>query len=527
MTITTDAQQLTRPEPKRDRWGRYMIAPSAGGKAVGHTRVTTFAKSIADTHNLTEWAKRNVALGMAQRPDLVALAHGLSHDDKVAMRDVVASAEEASGAHERRNLGTAIHRMCERVDAKELAVDQVPDAQRADVAAYRAAIAAADIEIIPELIERVCVIDAYTLAGTFDRIVRHNGALVVADIKTGKSISYSAGEIAIQLASYANADHLYDTASEERSAMPEVDRTRGLIIHLPAGEARCELHLVDLTAGWEACRLAADVRRWRGRKNLLTPLTVDTPAPLATEPDREPDPVASPQRREWIVERVRSVIAHEGLNGGQTAAEMLVGQWPAGVPMMKDHDGHTDGELDAIAVVLDQVEARFEIGFGPADPATPPHPRLAEIVARSEVVAAPPPQPTWQPDEGTNMPAAREDIKAAMASLDAAAHTSVTRWVQEGLDAGVSFATARTPTERKVAIVGAAIKVAQWDPDDDAARTALGIVMGTEVQPAMTVGSVLGVLTIAEARRLDEVATVLLGGTSITFDSDGVPRLAA
>ena len=133
--------------------------PTAGGKARSHTRVTTFARSIADTYNLTEWAKRNVALGMAQRSDLVAMAHGLTHDDKAAMKEVVEAAEEASGANERRRLGTAIHRMCERVDAGELPLDQVPDAQRADVAAYRARLDTAGVEVLPELIERICVID--------------------------------------------------------------------------------------------------------------------------------------------------------------------------------------------------------------------------------------------------------------------------------------------------------------------------------------------------------------------------------
>ncbi len=66
MTISATVDQLTRPEPKRDRWGRYLIVPTAGGKARSHTRVTTFAKSIADTYNLTEWAKRN-PFGRAQR----------------------------------------------------------------------------------------------------------------------------------------------------------------------------------------------------------------------------------------------------------------------------------------------------------------------------------------------------------------------------------------------------------------------------------------------------------------------------
>ena len=55
----------------------------------------------------------------------------------------------------------------------------------------------------------------------------------------------------------------------------------------------------------------------------------------------------------------------------------------------------------------------------------------------------------------------------------------------------------------------------------------LGCVLGAEVQSAITVGAALGVLTIDEANRLHQVATDLVGGASITFDSDGVPSLAA
>ena len=43
--------------------------------------MTTFAKSIADTYNLTE-GRSATSPGMAQRSDLVAMAHGLTHDDK-------------------------------------------------------------------------------------------------------------------------------------------------------------------------------------------------------------------------------------------------------------------------------------------------------------------------------------------------------------------------------------------------------------------------------------------------------------
>ena len=36
----------------------------------------------------------------------------------------------------------------------------------------------------------------------------------------------------------------------------------------PAGQARCELHWIDIAAGWHAAQLAAAVRGWRARRDL-------------------------------------------------------------------------------------------------------------------------------------------------------------------------------------------------------------------------------------------------------------------
>jgi hypothetical protein len=55
--------------------------------------------------------------------------------------------------------------------------------------------------------------------------------------------------------------------------MPEVSHDKALVIHLPAGQARCELHWVDIAAGWQAAQLAAAVRTWRGNRDLTQPYT--------------------------------------------------------------------------------------------------------------------------------------------------------------------------------------------------------------------------------------------------------------
>src|SRR5690606_3682330 len=74
---------------------------------------------------------------------------------------------------------------------------------------------------------------------------------------------------------------LYDPATRERTPL-EVDQDRAIVSHLPAGQGRCELHWVDIAAGWEAVQVATQVRQWRKRRGLLTPLT-DVSAEIAAE----------------------------------------------------------------------------------------------------------------------------------------------------------------------------------------------------------------------------------------------------
>ncbi len=133
------------------------------------------------------------------------------------------------------------------------------------------------------------------IAGTLDRIVTYDGQSYVADLKTGASaLDYGATDIAVQLAIYANASHMWKGAAEEADnnrdrfgrylladpaeapdeyePMPEVSKTKALIIHLPVEEARCGLYWIDIEAGTEAVKASLWARDWRKRKDLFYPL---------------------------------------------------------------------------------------------------------------------------------------------------------------------------------------------------------------------------------------------------------------
>jgi hypothetical protein len=109
--------------------------------------------------------------------------------------------------------------------------------------------------------------DEWKVAGTADRIGRNpNGRLQIYDIKTG-SIDYP-HKMAMQLAMYARSLP-YDIATDERGQPePGLDLNTGVIIHLPAGQGRCDLYEINIGQGWGACLIAHQVWRWRAQKDL-------------------------------------------------------------------------------------------------------------------------------------------------------------------------------------------------------------------------------------------------------------------
>jgi hypothetical protein len=260
-------------------------------KPVSWTRATTIASTLADRYGLERWAQRNTVLGLGLRQDLYALAASCTPDDKEELNRIVDQAQEAAKSRSGANLGTALHRLTERIDSGEIL--DVPDQWKPDVDAYCQTLTDKGVKIHEEWIERVVVIPKLMVAGTLDRLVTTNGSgLKVADLKTGQhAVNYGAGDIAIQLALYANASHIWKGTTDEirrdqygryllphpdddpraYEPMPAVDTSRALVIHLPVGKGECSLHEIDIKAGAEAVRLAMAVRDWRKRKDLASP----------------------------------------------------------------------------------------------------------------------------------------------------------------------------------------------------------------------------------------------------------------
>lgn len=257
----TDIFDTAKPEIQRDRYGRPMVKVPGSSKRVAYRRCTTFVGCLEDTYNLMLWKQRQTALGMGQRPDLVLAAAAADPGDKKLLNDIAEKACEHAFGSAAATTGTALHSLTERVDRGQ-PLGAIPAEYRADIDAYRAA--TEGIEWVG--IESFRVHDDWKVAGTADRIGRApNGRLRVYDIKSG-SIDYP-HKMAMQLAMYARSKP-YDIATDKRYDQGEIDPNTGIIIHLPAGEGRCDLYEINIGAGWGACIIAKKVWDWRGTKDL-------------------------------------------------------------------------------------------------------------------------------------------------------------------------------------------------------------------------------------------------------------------
>ena len=271
-----------RPEPERDSFGRYVLPdPSDPGQVKHFTRATTLAKALDDTYNLMRYRERNVVSGLKTKPELLDSIDLM--EDERRLRDILQSVAEeaydAAGGNEASTRGTQLHYFTEAVDTGHLSLEQVPAEYRAEVAAYVAAMDRHGIARPAEGVERIVYNATANIVGTADRlpVVFADGTRMVADVKSGRDLSYSWGAIACQLAIYADADAMvsYNADGEPFwDAFPIVEKDVGLVMHIPVDKRKCDLYIVDLAAGRAAVELALEVREYRRRKNLARPLPV-------------------------------------------------------------------------------------------------------------------------------------------------------------------------------------------------------------------------------------------------------------
>ena len=281
------ADDVFTNEVPRDRWGRPMILQADGTKRTAYRRATKFIKVLEDQKALDDWRARMVALGLGKREDLHLAAASLTADkeDRKALQAVADRAKEHA-VEDKALKGTALHKIVERIDRGQK-VGDIPAAYAKDVEAYVRTRDKAGLKF--GLIETMRVYDPFEVAGTPDRTGMYRNKWQIMDVKTGQvDFDSTIREISMQLALYAHATP-YDenhATGPRFDETPPVSRTKALVIHLPAGEGRCELHEVDIEIGWTGCLLARQVWEWRKQKGLFVPSSDDTEPEYANHLER-------------------------------------------------------------------------------------------------------------------------------------------------------------------------------------------------------------------------------------------------
>jgi hypothetical protein len=286
----TQVVSATAPQtmPTTGRWGWYK--DHEGNEFRRVSKLLEHLETKPGMFNLIAWFKRQAALGVAQRPDLATAlaamgrqpAAGWSREDKKAIDELVSKAEEAAKISDGGVLGTAMHKLTERVDRGEdieVVAQGLAAVHSQSLRAYAALIKLNDWKVTE--IERTVQVPAFeNVTGTLDReyVVPGLAALLgpgdcqyghaaagevhfsaveagelplIGDVKTEGDPLLNAIHIAPQLATYSRAPRMWSPAGYEDA--PCVRQDVGIMVHVRDGAA--VPYFVDLGRGWTAvCR---------------------------------------------------------------------------------------------------------------------------------------------------------------------------------------------------------------------------------------------------------------------------------
>lgn len=440
---------------KRDRYGRPLIM--VDGQEIPYTRISGFGQVLEDQTGLNRWKLRTVVAGVAQRPDLVALASS-NPGDSASLDRLAQQFLEAGGASTAANTGTAIHEALAQLDAGKMQLDSMPDPFVGHATAWLQCVKQFGLEIVPDLVEIPLVNDKYQAAGSSDNFLLRTSddMLVVVDKKTGKSISNRPLAYMVQLALYATS-YQYDIATGERIAFPKIDLNVGYIAHLPANGDDCTLYEVDLQEALSLCDLAQRIRR----------------AQKTAKPVAKATPPANAER-ELLIKRIEAIK-----DAGH--AKHLAAIWPAGVPTFKQGHQHSIDELASISNAISLIERDYEMPFLREKPASSPQPRVAKVKPSKIEI-----------DEGAKIDKPTIDfLRAHIKEQPLAVQSKLAQWAKEASQSGYSISLSAKPHERRFEIARLMLALArQSDP---------ATVLSAYTEMQGTIGGTLALLTTEEA----------------------------
>jgi hypothetical protein len=360
---------LVRKLDDPTRWDRY-------------SRPSTWGHDLDDESALTLWKIDRACDGVASSPALaaqIAAIHGRK-EGRIELRE---RAIQLGRGEEAADLGTALHALAHRFETED--GFPVPEPHASDLACYVAALDDAGLESTH--FECTICADIWRAAGTADRIYRAKkrlrlptgdylepGHSVIGDLKTGAKLTYNVPGFCIQMAIYADGV-FYDVDTDERSPMPENMRLDwGLLVHLPAGQASCTFHWVDLQVGREGARIVQQVRAWRKRGDYLAefafPISDEVAVLSSPIYDLEQDITEeeSPGAEEWRQAMLPWAQARVNVIGTHPEARaMLLRRWPVDIPPIRGGE-LTATQLSRALDLLDSIESAYSLPFPEGDP---------------------------------------------------------------------------------------------------------------------------------------------------------------
>lgn len=492
----------------RDRWRRPLVNVGAD-KMEPYARPSGFGEVLEDKSGLTTWKIRTAINGCVDRPDLLNLYSAYRTNDKKT-RELVEQFLEAGGASQAANTGTAIHDILAQVNRGDLAVTDVPEQFRQYVDAWLDALDSHGFEVIPQLIERHLVNDTYRTAGSGDVFLRRksDGKIFAVDVKTGKAISARPLGYMVQLYLYATSD-LYDVTTGEREPFDKnygsVSTDVAYIAHIPANGVGCTFYEVDLHEAKILTDLAAEVRR--AGKEIQKVIKLDTPTVTVAPVVETPKVSTLDERRLWCRNRLSDLF-----EGYPEAKDMVVRNWPTGVPGFKGEHLHTDAELDLIVRVLDRVETEFHVPFGVTDPKLIAEREeagravrlLKQVFPGAKVV-----DDENEIDERTYV-----EFKTLVSSMPADQQEWIAERTKEALAAKKSISLSQNRTVRRFEIAQALVRLSDFRDADDVVRAFVQLV-APDMKPTSKVGAVLGGFDLDQAIRLQKISDAIDTGVLV------------
>ncbi len=295
-------------------------------------------------------------------------------------------------------------------------------------------------------------------------------------------------EHAVQLAAYAGGQ-LWDPVADAALSTPNIDTARGYIVHLPAGEGRCEIHQIDLEAGRKAAELAVNVLAVRKAAKAWTIPAPQGP-PVAVQGVETPK--VDPDRRRALLDRYGAL---------SDADKEAFAKWVA--------DNEVDKtDLDGIEAALEAVDAFADVVIEPAPMRETPEP---------------PPIVDWPtPDEGP--PVADDVLDHVRATISGLDDPSRSWLVAAGAKCRLG-GTNGVPSQRRFEIVRGLVTLARAGFDnDDVARSVAAIAADRDdwTAPTVDVARAVAALDGAEAARFARLCTDVADKThAVAYQLDG------